>query len=1210
MAQNGGVVIDVLARKDGAVISQISDASQDVTLNQLSIVRVHATRDAVASYERVGNDLVIHMKDGRTVRYHSFFDTDGKGHHSELIFDDGVHPIEHAAFVDTGATAGAVTVVPAYETIPDVGVLLLDSSNFDPAILGAVLGVVALGAGIAIAAGGGGGGGGGSSNNGGSQGGNNGGTGGENGGNNGGNTGQAASLTLGAFAGDNILNAAEARLEQIFSGTAGNVAAGQTITLTVNGKSYNSTVGADGKWDINLPPADLANLADGTYVISVTVTGTDGNSVTQGVTVVVDRTPPVVTVEQIASDNILNGDEHQQPLTVNGTASISEAGRTVVVTLGGVEYNAVVGADGKWSVTIPADAVQALTNGEYTLTASLTDAAGNQTSTPAEFLVDDNAGILTINPVSGDGQLNAVEAQSPLVISGNATNVPQGSVITVTLNGQTYTGTTGPNGAWSVNVPADALQALTDGTTTLTVSTTDADGNQISTTTDFNVAVHPGELTLVPPFGDGTLNAQESGGDQTLTGNTGLKGDGQTVSVVIGGQTYTGNVAADGSYSVSLPAAALATLPQGNNAVVINVTDTAGNHTTLNTTVSVDTLAPTLTVNPLAGDGQISLAEAAGELTLSGTASVSEAGRTVTLTVGGLSFIAVVGDNGVWSTTIPAGALSGLNGDFTVTATLSDTAGNTTTNTSSIHVAADATLQPAITVDIFASDNAVDGAEVKTAQVLSGTTTRVEAGQIVTITLNGQQYQAEVQASGKWSVIIPAADMVALADGSQTITVSVADKAGNPATGSEDFTVISTDDGIAIDPVTGDNVINAVETAAGITISGTTYGVDVGAQVTVKFGALTRYALVGANGKWSLLISSSDIAGIDTATTSLSASVVGSNGDVLTNSVNVGIDNVDPTPTLNTPFGDSFLNLAEAAAGQALSGTTGKSGEGQTVTVTVGGQTYTATVAADGSWTVTLPAADLQALPQGPLQISVTAADAAGNTATVVSTANADFTAPVLTVNPVAGDGYVSIAEAAGPIAITGTASLSEAGRTVSVTLNGETYTGTVQPNGQWSITVPAGALSAVADGQYPLSVEISDAAGNSTTVTSTVQLDGNPATAPTLTLNTFAGNNVVDGAEQQTAQILSGTTTQVEAGQTVTVTLNNVTYTATVQTGGNWSVSIPSADLLALQNGSLTLTATVSDKAGNPASGTTNLTVDNTLSGLSVEPLTGDNLL
>lgn len=190
MAQNGSVVIDVLSRTNGAVVSQVSNASQDVTLNQISIVRVHATRDAVTSYERVGNDLVIHMKDGRTVRYHSFFDTDGKGHHSELIFDDGVHPIEHAAFVDTGATAAAVPIIPAYETIPDVGALVLDSSNFDPAVLGAVLGVLALGAGIAIAAGGGGGGGGSSSNTGGSDGGGNTGGGNTGGGNTGGgNTG-------------------------------------------------------------------------------------------------------------------------------------------------------------------------------------------------------------------------------------------------------------------------------------------------------------------------------------------------------------------------------------------------------------------------------------------------------------------------------------------------------------------------------------------------------------------------------------------------------------------------------------------------------------------------------------------------------------------------------------------------------------------------------------------------------------------------------------------------------------------------------------------------------------------------------------------------------------------------------------------------------------------------------------------------------------
>ncbi|KQN48029.1 hypothetical protein ASE99_15980 [Serratia sp. Leaf51] len=1242
MAQNGSVVIDVLSRTNGAVISQVSNASQDVTLNQISIVRVHATRDAVASYERVGNDLVIHMKDGRTVRYHSFFDTDGKGHHSELIFDDGVHPIEHAAFVDTGATAGAVPIVPAYETIPDVGALVLDSSNFDPAVLGAILGVVALGAGIAIAAGGGGGGGGGSSsNNGGSDGGGNtggGNTGGGNtgggdtgggnngggntgggdtgGGNNGGgNTGQAATLSLSAFAGDNILNATEARIAQIFSGTTGNVAAGQTITLTINGKSYTSTVGADGKWDINLPSVDLQNLADGTYVISVTVTGTDGNSVTQGVTVVVDRTPPVVSLDPIANDNILDAVEHQQPLTVTGTASVSEAGRTLVVTLSGVDYNAIVGADGSWSVTIPANAVSALANGDYTLTASLTDAAGNQTTTPAEFSVNDNAGILTVNPISGDGQLNATEGQSPLVISGTASNVAEGTTITVTLNGQTYTGTTGPNGAWSVSIPADALQALTDGTTTLTVSMTDADGNAISTTKDFNVAVHPGELTLDTPFTDGTLNTQESGTDQILTGNTGLKGEGQTVSVIINGQTYTGTVAADGSYSVSLPVAALASLPQGDSAVVINVTDSAGNHTTLNTTVSVDTVAPTLTVNPLEGDGYISVAEAATQMTLTGTASVSEAGRPVVVTINGVDYTgAIVQPDGSWSVNIPAGSLNNLNQDVVVTATLTDAAGNAITNTSTLHVASDPTLPPLITVNTFASDNFVDGAERQTAQTLSGTTTRVEAGQIVTITLNGHTYTATVGASGNWSVIVPAADMIVLGDGPQTITATVSDKAGNEAApGTDTFNVDASQNGIAIDPVTGDNVINAVETANGIEISGTTLGVAEGATVTVFFGLLSKTTTVGANGRWFMLLSTSeidDIKGSNPDINSISASVEGPGGVILSNSINIGIDNTNPVPTLNTPFTDGLLNIAEAAAGQTLSGTTGKTGDGQTVTVTLGGHTYNATVDGAGVWSVSLPSADLQALPAGNNAIVVNVTDSAGNTATLSGSATVDFTAPTLTLNPVSGDGYINSAEAAADINVTGTASISEAGNTVTVTINGQPYTGIVAVNGQWTVTIPAGALAGVTDGQYPVTVQLSDAAGNSTTITSNVQLAADPASAPTITLNAFAGDNILDGAEQQTAQTLSGTTTHVEAGQVVNITLNNVVYNATVQADGSWSVSIPSSALGALTNGTLQIDVAVLDKAGNPATGSESFTVDNTLSGLSVNPVTGDNQL
>ncbi|WP_047608344.1 Ig-like domain-containing protein [Rahnella aquatilis] len=1220
MAQNGSVVIDILSRTNGALISQVSNASQDITLNQISIVRVHATRDAVISYERLGNDLVIHMKDGRTVRYHSFFDTDGKGHHSELIFDDGEHPVEHAAFVDTGATVGAVPIVPAYETLPDVGALVIDSSSFDPAVLGAILGVVALGAGIAIAAGGGGGGGGGSGSNGGSEGGGNTGGGNTGGGNTdggntgGGNTGQTATLSLGTFASDNTLNAAESRLAQIFSGTAGNVAAGQTITLTINGKTYTSTVGADGKWNVNLPSVDLQNLADGTYVVSVTVTGTDGKSVTQGITVVVDKTPPAISLDPIASDNIIDAVEHQQPLTVTGTASVSEAGRTLVVTLNGTPYNATVGADGTWSVTLPADTVSALAEGSYTLTASLTDAAGNQTNTPLEFSVSDSAGILTVNPVSGDGQINATEAQSALVITGTTANVPAGTQIIVTLGGVEYRTTTTATGGWSLSISPDQLQALTDGPAGVTVSLVDAQGNTISQTTDLNVAIHGVPPTVDPIFGgDNILNGSESTTRQIITGNTGLTGDGQTVTVTVGGQQITGTVTTDGIFTVTVPPSVLGTLPQGSNNIVVTVTDPAGNHNSITTPVTVDTVAPVLMINPLAGDGQISLAEAAGALTLSGTATAADAGRTVTITIDGNTFTAVVGDNGAWSTQIPAGTLTGLNGDFPISATLTDTAGNTTSTSIPLNVVADATVQPGIIVNTFGGDNAVDGAEVQTAQVLSGSTTRVEAGQIVTITLNSHTYEATVQASGNWSVIIPAADMVTLTDGPQTLNVSVSDKAGNPATASDTFNVDTAENGIAIDPVTGDNVINAVETASGIEISGTTLGVAENAIVTVRFGSLFKTATVGANGRWFMLLSTGeieDIKGANPDLNSISATVEGPGGVILSNSINIGIDNTNPVPALNTPFGDGLLNTAEAAAGQTLSGTTGKSGDGQTVTVTLGGQTYNATVAADGSWSVQIPAADLQALPQGNVAISVIATDGAGNTAAVSGTATADFTTPLLTVNPVSGDGYINTTEAAAGVAITGTASLSEAGRTITVTLNGETYTGIVQPNGQWSVSVPATAFNGVADGSYPLQAQLSDAAGNSTTVSSDVQLAADVANGPTISVNTFAGNNVLDGAEQQTAQQLSGSTSHVEAGQTVLILLNGHSYTAVVQPSGNWSVSVPAADLATLANGTTQISVSVADKAGNVATGSETLTVNNQLSGLAVNPVAGDNQL
>lgn len=1706
MAQQGNVIVDVLSRTNGSVISQVSGASQTVNLNQLSIVRVHATRAAVLSYEREGNDLILHMQDGSTVRYHSFFNTDSKGHHSELIFDDGVHPIEHATFVDTGVAPGsAVAVVPGYETVPDVGALLLDGSNFDPAILGAVLGVVALGAGIAIAASNSGGGGGGSSNNGG----------------NGGEPGQPGqpggsnktpTLTLATFAGDNVLNKAEVGSSQVFSGTTTNVTAGQSVTLTLNGKTYTTTTAADGSWSITLPAGDLQGLADGTYVANVTVTGTDGQTITKGVTIGVDTTapgaatdvtlvndanepitgstndntptlsgkaepgstvtvsdggtvigtvpvdgngnwtftpnPPLgdgdhsltvvvtdpagnssppttpiavvvdasspspatgvqitdgentpigtngstndtkptisgkaeadstvtirdgdtvlgtvkadgngnwsLTLDQPLSEGphsittevtdaagnssgvstpivvnidtippaaatavkVLNGDglpvdgitndttptvsgkaeagskvivrdgntivgsaiadengnwsvTLQDPLsegphglttevrdaagnssgisapiaveidttapgaatdvklvnnadlpidgatndttptlsgkaevgstvtirdgdkvlatvpvdgtgnwsytpttplaegphslttevkdaagnssgistpiavdvdtiapnvtidlvtgdnkislieaagiiTITGTASASEAGRTLVLNVNGEPHNVIVGNDGKWSFDLPAGTLNGI-NGDINITATLTDAAGNsttQTNTvhvaadpllqptltvdvfagndivdgaeiqvdqkltgsttnveagntvtvtfgdktytgivgadgtwsvtiPATalhdvgngpgafdvkvsdssgnvaiqdhpFVIDDLASGIAIDPISVDGNINAIEAAQGVTISGTTFNVPAGpGAITVNIGGVNYQADVAPNGTWSIQLSAAAIQALTDGKQNIEVSATDGGGNPISTVGSVNIYVHnlPAP-TLDTLFGDGTLNGSEAAAGQTITGNTGVTGAGQNVTVIIGGQQFAATVANDGTFSVSIPSSVLSSLPNGTASIQVIATDVAGNSQTINDNVPVDTLAPTLTINPLAGDGQISLAEAATALTLSGTASVSEAGREVTITLNNETYTATVGPNGVWSVELPAGALNNLNGDFVVNATLSDAAGNSTTTTNTIHVVSDPTIQPTITINPFGGDNAVDGAEVQTAQVLNGTTANVEAGQIVKITLNGHTYTAEVQQSGSWSVIIPVTDMQVLTNGTQTISVEVADKAGNSASGTDNFTVNITENGVAIDPVTGDNVINAVETENGIQVTGTTYGVPVGTDVVVTFGTVSHTVKVLANGRWSVNFTSPELAGIDPGTTTVSAVTKDANGNTLTNSVSVGVDNVAPEPTINTPFGDGFLNITEAGTAQTLTGSTGKAGDGQTVTVTLGGHEYTATVGANGSWTISIPSVDLKGLPEGSNPIVVVASDSAGNSTTINSNVTVDLSAPTLTVNPLTADGIVSSAEAAGALELTGTASVSEAGKTITVTLNGATYTGLVGSDGNWTVNIPAGVLNGVASGQYPLTVSLTDEAGNTTTQTSNVTLATGVDSQPTLTLNAFAGNNVIDGAERLADQTLSGTTTHVEAGQQVTITLNGKTYTATVGASGAWSVQIPAADLTALNDGSITLTAAVTDKAGNPAQGSLPLTINTELSGLAIDPITGDNKL
>lgn len=193
---------------------------------------------------------------------------------------------------------------------------------------------------------------------------------------------------------------------------------------------------------------------------------------------------------------------------------------------------------------------------------------------------------------------------------------------------------------------------------------------------------------------------------------------------------------------------------------------------------------------------------------------------------------------------------------------------------------------------------------------------------------------------------------------------------------------------------------------------------------------------------------------------------------------------------------------------------------------------------------------------------------------------------------------------------ISGNASLTEAGRSVLVTFNDKQYSATFPADGSWNVTVQSTDVQAMGDGTYTYSATVSDAVVNSTTANGQVTLDANVANLPVLTVNAVTGDNIIDGAEIKAAQILNGSSLNLEAGQTVTVILNGKTYLTTVDNQGHWQVSVSAPDLAQLAQGQHTLEVSAQDKSGNHSSATHSFEVNTALSGIAIDPITGDDKL
>jgi methionine-rich copper-binding protein CopC len=224
--------------------------------------------------------------------------------------------------------------------------------------------------------------------------------------------------------------------------------------------------------------------------------------------------------------------------------------------------------------------------------------------------------------------------------------------------------------------------------------------------------------------------------------------------------------------------------------------------------------------------------------------------------------------------------------------------------------------------------------------------------------------------------------------------------------------------------------------------------------------------------------------------------------------------------------------------------------------------------------------------------------DAVGNVATAPAQYTQDFdtAAPTLAITtPISTDNFVNNVEDESSLTISGTSAGAE-GRTVTVAVGSITgQTATITAGGAWSITLTSAQLKTLTEGTVNITANVSDTAGNpATQATASFVYD---ITAPTLAITTpISTDNFVNNVEDESSLTISGTSSGAD-GRTVTVAVGSITgQTATIAAGGAWSITLTSAQLKTLTEGTVNITANVSDTAGNPATqATASFTYDRT---------------
>ncbi|MGN0937588.1 BapA/Bap/LapF family large adhesin [Acinetobacter amyesii] len=976
-----------------------------------------------------------------------------------------------------------------------------------------------------------------------------------------GNDGSAAIVKVDIAAGsysDAAGNAGQAATASHSVASIDSTAPKATITISDNGDvkiSFSEKVVGFDADDVQVTGGklkDLAQQSDGSWIGKVVANGTDGSAATVKLDITADSYSDAAGnagQAATASHSVASIDSTAPTATIsiadNGDVKISFSEKVIgfdaddVQVTGGKLTDLAQQADGSWTAKVVANGNDgsAATVKLDIAAGSYSDAAGNagQAATVSHSVasIDSTAPKATIT-IADNGDVKISFSEKVVGFDADDVQVTGGKLKDLAQQS---------DGSWTAKVVANGNDGSA-ATVKLDIAAggySDAAGNAgQAATASHSVA----SIDSTAP--KATISIADNG-DVKISFSEKIVGFDADDVQVTGGKLKDLAQQADGSWTAKVVA-------NGNDGSAATVkldiaagsySDVAGNAgqaaTASHSVASVDSTAPTITIDDLI-------------ITNDQTPTISgetEPGASVYVYIKDLAGVvkfegqASVFADGAWTFTPPRNL---DDGEYTAVAIATDKAGNTAEANDGFEID---TTPPTVDIDDFDFFAAPAVAPLATfamrattlstpsipqtnnnKQTFSGTSSKSTEVQINIYDAENKLLDSGLAkldtATGKWTYT----PSVALPEGLLTLEAISKDIAGNISAPSTKQFIVDT-----IPPLIDIHDVGVITDPSPSFSGKTEKGVTVSVSVKDQLGNVveTGQALVDAQGNWSYQAKSNLTNGLYHIE-AIAKDAAGNSSQKATTSTTI-----DSTA-------DVSIDVQANADGSAT--VTGKTEPGASVEITTpDGQTYPATVDANGHFTATIPT------PAAEGTYTATATDQAGNQ----GSATADLDDQVA---PQISDLEVD-ANTDGSATVTGK---TEPGASVEITTpDGQTYPATVDANGQFTATIPSPA----SEGTYTATA--TDQAGNQ----GSASADLDDQVAP----------HIADLEVDANADGSATVTGKTEPGASVEITTpDGQTYPASVDANGHFTATIPSP---AAEG---TYTAIATDQAGNQGSATADL--------------------